>query len=155
MDPTTLAYIAGFLDGDGSIFFQIIPRKDYKQKFQIRCSIAFYQKKENAEILVWLKNLFGAGYIRHRKTGMSDYTVVEPTEVEKILTLLQTYVKLKRKHIDLGLRILQQLKHMRSNKDFIEVCKLVDEFGKINYSKKRTITYKVVEDYFKNKSLPP
>ena len=29
MDPTVLAYIAGFLDGDGSIFFQITRRKDY------------------------------------------------------------------------------------------------------------------------------
>jgi len=55
MDSTILAYIAGFLDGDGSIFFQIIPRKDYKQKFQIRSSIAFYQKTECSEILEWLK----------------------------------------------------------------------------------------------------
>jgi hypothetical protein len=42
INSTTIAYIAGFLDGDGSIFFQIIPRKDYKLKFQIRSSIAFY-----------------------------------------------------------------------------------------------------------------
>jgi hypothetical protein len=34
MESIELAYIAGFLDGDGSIFFQIVPRKDYKQKFQ-------------------------------------------------------------------------------------------------------------------------
>jgi len=46
MDETILAYIAGFLDGDGSIFFQIIPRSDYKQKFHIRSSVAFYQNQE-------------------------------------------------------------------------------------------------------------
>ena len=103
MDKTTLAYIAGFLDGDGSIFFQIVPRKDYKQKFQIRTSIAFYQKKEYSEVLEWLKENFGAGYIRHRKTGMSDYTVVELKEVKKILKLLKPYVKLKKKQIELGL----------------------------------------------------
>lgn len=66
MESTIIAYIAGFLDGDGSIFFQIVPRKDYRQKFQIRSSIAFYQKTECAEILNWLKQIFGCGYIRHR-----------------------------------------------------------------------------------------
>ena len=54
-DSTILAYIAGFLDGDGSIFFQIVPRKDYKQKFQIRTSIGFYQDTSNVRILEWLK----------------------------------------------------------------------------------------------------
>jgi intein-encoded DNA endonuclease-like protein len=58
MESTTLAYIAGFLDGDGSIFFQIVPRKDYKRKFQIRSSIAFYQKTRYVEILEWLKEVF-------------------------------------------------------------------------------------------------
>ena len=83
MDSITLAYIAGFLDGDGSIFFQIVPDKNYKRKFYIRSSVAFYQKSEFSNILEWLKENFGCGYIRHRKTGMSDYTVVESKEVKK------------------------------------------------------------------------
>ncbi len=93
MNETTLAYIAGFLDGDGSIFFQIVPRPDYKQKFQIRTSIGFYQDTTNVKILEWLKEQIGSGYIRHRKTGISDYTIVESNEVKRILTLLQPYVK--------------------------------------------------------------
>jgi hypothetical protein len=44
MNPTTLAYVAGFLDGDGSIFFQLIRKRDYRLGFQIRSSVAFYQK---------------------------------------------------------------------------------------------------------------
>ena len=149
MDSTTLAYIAGFLDGDGSIFFQIIPDKNYKRKFYIRSSIAFYQKSEFSSILEWLKKTFGKGYIRHRKTGMSDYTVVESKEVKKILSLLQPYVKLKKKQIELGLEIFQKLDLLKSDQDFLEICKLVDKFGELNYSKKRTITYEVV-----SKSLP-
>jgi hypothetical protein len=47
MDPTVLAYIAGFLDGDGSIFFQLIRKPDYRFGFQIRPSVAFYQKTNN------------------------------------------------------------------------------------------------------------
>ena len=150
IDSTILAYIAGFLDGDGSIFFQIIPRKDYKQKFQIRCSVAFYQKTENAEILDWLKNYFQCGYIRRRESGVSDYTIVESDEVKKILLLLQPYVKLKSRHIDLGLKILLRLEHKKTKEDFLEICRLVDQFEQLNYSKKRKITYAVV-----SKSLPP
>jgi len=141
MDSTVLAYIAGFLDGDGSIFFQIVRRNDYKKKFQIRTSIAFYQKTVNAKILHWLQEQFKVGYIRHRKTGISDYTIVESKEVKKILTLLQPYVKLKRKQVDLGLLILDKIDE---SDDFIVICKLVDKFKDINYSKKRSLTSDVV-----------
>ena len=144
IDSTTLAYIAGFLDGDGSIFFQIVSRPDYKLKFQIRSSIAFYQDTKQVKILEWLKEMFGVGYIRHRKTGISDYTIVEPKEVKKILELLKPYVKLKNKQIKLGLKILEKLKGKKSKEDFLEICKLVDEFKELNYSKKRTMTYEVV-----------
>ena len=146
MDSTILAYIAGFLDGDGSIFFQIIPRKDYKQRFQIRSSIAFYQKSNSAEILNWFKDIFKTGYIRHRKTGISDYTIVESKEVKKILLLLQPYVIIKKKQVELGLKILEKLEN---KEEFLEICKLVDKFEKIDYSKKRKITYDTV-----SKSLP-
>ncbi len=59
LDPTILAYIAGFLDGDGSIFFQLIRKEDYRVGFQIRSSIAFYQKTKNEQILLWLKEQLG------------------------------------------------------------------------------------------------
>ncbi len=150
MDPTILAYIAGFLDGDGSVFFQIVRRKGYKQGYQIRGSIAFYQKSEYSEILEWLKSIFGVGYIRHRKTGISDYTIVESMEVKRTLSLLKPYVKLKRKQVELGLEILQLLENKKSNEDFLAICRFVDKFGKFNYSKKRTMTYENV-----SKSLPP
>ena len=147
MDSIILAYLAGFLDGDGSIFFQIVPRKDYKQKFQIRTSIAFYQKTEYVWILEWLKEQFESGYIRHRKTGISDYTIVESKKVKDILILLQPYVKLKKKQVNLGLEIIKRLEDKKSNKDFIEICKLVDKFKDLNYSKKRKITHKVVSNH--------
>jgi len=144
MDETTLAYIAGFLDGDGSIFFQIVPRPDYKQKFQIRTSIGFYQDTSNVRILKWFKEQIGSGYIRHRKTGISDYTIVESKVVKKLLILLKPYVKLKKRHVELGLEIINRLENKKSNQDFLEICKLVDKFKDINYSKKRTITYETV-----------
>ena len=150
MDQTTLAYIAGFLDGDGSIFFQIVRRKDYVRRFQIRSSIAFYQKTECCWILHWLKRILKAGYIRHRKTGISDYTVVEPKEVKRILLLLKPHVKLKRKQVKLGLQVLHRLENIRTDADFLAACKLVDGFELLNYSKKRKVTHATV-----SKIMPP
>jgi len=41
-----LAYIAGFLDGDGSLIAQIVKGDNYKYKYGIRLSIVFYQYKK-------------------------------------------------------------------------------------------------------------
>ena len=70
--------------------------------------------------------------------------------MKKILSLLQPYVKLKKKQVELGLEIFNKLENKKSNKDFLDICKLVDKFKQLNYSKKRTITYDTVI-----KSLPP
>ena len=150
MDATILAYIAGFLDGDGSIFFQLVKRKDYCYGYQIRTSLAFYQKTENEEILLWLKQQFSSGYIRRRKTGISDYTIVEPSEVRRILELLQPYVCLKKEHVRLGLEILQRLSLAEDATELVSLCRLVDRFQAINYSKKRTNTSVVVIDFLKS-----
>ena len=115
-------------------------RKDYVYGYQIRCSIAFYQKSKHSDILDWLKNIFKCGYIRHRKTGISDYTIVEPDKVRKILNLVNPYVRLKHEHVRLGLKILDRLSQVNDADDFLKVCHLVDRFKGLNYSKKRTVT---------------
>ena len=150
MDPTVLAYIAGFLDGDGSIFFQLVRRKDYRFGYQIRSSLSFYQKSENQRILHWLKSQLKCGSIRHRKTGISDYTIVEPKEVRRILRLLQPYTRLKQEHIVLGLQIIEGLQAVDGTADFLKLCRLVDRFKNLNYSKKRRNTTGQVENFLKS-----
>ena len=147
MDSTILAYIAGFLDGDGSIFFQLIRKKDYCLGFQIRSTIAFYQKTENEKILLWLKGQLLAGYIRQRKTGVSDYTIVESSEVRRILELLKPHVRLKQEHVRLGLEILSKLPLTGDPAQMLAAARLVDRFRDINYSKKRTVTSVDVETF--------
>ena len=116
----------------------------------MRTSIAFYQKSENEQILRWLKQQFSAGYIRHRKTGVSDYTIVESKEVLRILELLQPYVRLKKEHVRLGVEILKKLPLAGDATKLVSLSQLVDRFRDINYSKKRTITSAVVEVHLKS-----
>ena len=145
MDPTVLAYIAGFLDGDGSIFFQLIRKHDYRFGFQIRPSVAFYQKTNNEQILLWLKEELVSGSIRRRRTGITDYTIVEACQVRRILRELQPYVRLKQEQVQLGLEILHALPTALDPRRFLMLCRSVDRFRDLNYSKKRTITSAVVE----------
>ena len=44
INKTELAYLAGFVDGDGCINAQIVRKPGYKLKFQIRVTLSFYQK---------------------------------------------------------------------------------------------------------------
>ena len=48
---TDLAYIAGFLDGDGSLMLQIKKRSDVKNKRRFMLTICFYQDKRNDKVL--------------------------------------------------------------------------------------------------------
>ena len=90
------AYIAGFLDGDGCVMFQLVRRKDYIYGYQIRASIVFYQKTNNRVILDWLKSKLSRGYIRQRNDDMTEYTIVGKDYVVETLHMLFPFYDLKR-----------------------------------------------------------
>lgn len=151
------AYIAGFLDGDGSIMAQLVYRKDYKLGYQIRISIVFYQKTKHRKFLVWLKSQLGYGYVRNRNDGMSEYTIVGLSEVKEVLTLLYPFLHLKK---DLAKTVLSIIdKHPPSRKmtasKLLTLSKLVDVSSTFNYTKKRTNSSKVVEIFLKARNLSP
>lgn len=54
---TDKAYIAGFLDGDGSIIFQIIRNPSFKYGFQLRISIGFYQRIDKHWFIIRLHKM--------------------------------------------------------------------------------------------------
>jgi hypothetical protein len=136
------AYIAGFLDGDGSIMAQLVKRNDYKLGYQIRVSIVFYQKTVHQKFLLWLKGRLGFGYIRDRNDGMSEYAIVGLREVEYVLTLLYPFLRLKKALAKDVLYLIKQHPEQRkmTAKQLVRISKLVDKTAKFNYSKKRTNT---------------
>ena len=67
--------------------------------------------------------------------------------MERILRILKPYVILKKKHIVTGMKILEKLPSAKTHGEFVKLCKMVDSFEKLNYSKKRTITSMEVENY--------
>ena len=93
---TDLAYIAGFLDGDGSLMLQLKKRKDGKSKARFMATICFYQDTRHYIDLSWIKSIFNIGYLSHRKDGMSELRINGFKQVKSILTALQPYVRFKK-----------------------------------------------------------
>ncbi len=148
------AYIAGFLDGDGCIMFQLVHRKDYIYGYQIRASVVFYQKKIHVQHLQWIHSKLKYGYIRIRKDDMAEYTIVGIQPVVEVLKLLQPYVRLKRKHIDVALRIAKQLPRYKrlDEKLLLKVSQLVDQYATLNYSKRRSNTSEKLRAFLKQRT---
>jgi len=142
MDTVKKAYIAGFLDGDGCIMFQLVYRHDYVYKYQVRASIVFYQKTNNRWILDWLFSQYKLGYIRDRNDGMTEYTIVGLKSVMEVLEELEPFLRLKKDHVKLAKRIHTMLPYRKhiDPKTLLKAAKLVDQFGELNYSKKRKNT---------------
>ena len=150
MDETTRAYIAGFLDGDGSIFFQLVRRSGYVYGYQIRASICFYQNTKNKEGLVWLKEQLGSGYLRDRAGSMSDYAIVGYREVRRVLQLVRPYVVFKKPQVEQALVLLDALKPKYTPQELLAMAQLVDSFSTLNYSKKKTINAASVESFLES-----
>ena len=155
MDETTKAYIAGFLDGDGSIMFQLVERKDYIYGYQIRASVCFYQDTNHKSGLDNIKQKIGIGYIRDRNDGISDYTIVGYSNVEEVLKLVEPYVVFKQKHVQEALKLLKLLKENPKPRaqQFLEMAIKVDSFATLNYSKKKTNDAVKLKNFLNNKGL--
>lgn len=145
-----LVYIAGFLDGDGSICAQLVRGKAYKWGFTIRVTIQFTQLTKRRVFLEKLQNIIGAGYICdrpkvNRNLTISDYVITNVSQVYKLLVQLQPFLKIKQKQANLVIRLIEQMPLAKISKDvFIQQTLLVDQIAALNDSKSRTITSNTV-----------
>jgi hypothetical protein len=90
------AYIAGFLDGDGSLMLQLKRRSDSTRKWRFMCTICLYQDSRHEKPLKWIKKRFGIGYLSRRNDGMSELRVNGFQQVLRIMQFLKPYIKFKK-----------------------------------------------------------
>jgi hypothetical protein len=141
-----LSYIAGFLDGDGSIYAQIVKRSDYQLRFQLRVSVSFFQKTTRHWFLIQLKNQLRYGSLRKNpSSGMSDYTIVGNEAVKHCLEGLLPYLKMKKRQATLLLQIIEQSQKKQEPEAFLTLCQLADQVSRLNDSKV-TKTRKITSD---------
>ena len=149
LTPAQLGYIAGFLDGDGSIITQIVQRPGNDLKYQIRFTISFFQKTKRKHFLIQLHDELKKGTLRDRNDGMSEINIVGWQSVLPLLEQLRPYLRIKLKQANLVMKIIEQLPLAKKSPDkFLELCSLTDQVSDLNDSKKRQYDRSSVEKTF-------
>ena len=90
------SYVAGFLDGDGSIHFQFVRQEGVSIRVlhPIECFVlAEHPPPEQA--WSFSRSLIGGGYLRDRGTGMSDLVVTSRLILLDLLFAVEPYVVFK------------------------------------------------------------
>ena len=106
---TDLAYIAGFLDGDGSIMLQLHRRQSGKEIFRVKTVICFYQDFSHLQEIEWIRHTLGCGYVYTRNDHISELRIEGFEKVLNILKLLSPYLRFKRKQASLLLELIPKL----------------------------------------------
>lgn len=114
MTPTEAAYIAGFLDGEGTICLERNKRPDGFYSYGFRISF----KNTNLGVLEWIKEKIGGGGIsadnRNHKVWATAYSLKIPSSlsVETALTLLP-YLVIKRQQAEMLIEYRKQFNTKR------------------------------------------
>ena len=121
------AYIAGFLDGDGSLMLQIKKRKDSKIGIRFMPLICFYQDTRHEKTLYWIREVLGIGYISIRNDGMTELRINGYEQIREILKSLLPYIRFKKLQTSALIKaceILTSTKFSKLTKD--QLTKLID-----------------------------
>ena len=125
------AYIAGLLDGDGSIMACIERHKEKKYKFRIRVYIKISQKGK--KVLLWIKDKIQFGYIIKNRTTY-DWIMKDQQQILKFVELICPLLIVKKKQAILAKRILE--KKIESFSDLKNAAKLADKLASLNIRSK-------------------
>ena len=122
-----LAYIAGFLDGDGSLMLQIKKRADGKNKIRFMATLCFYQDTRHEKDLLWIQKVLRIGYLSKRNDGMSELIINGFATIREILKNLIPSIRFKKiqaKALFESCTILSKTKFSMLNRK--QLTKLVD-----------------------------
>lgn len=151
MEACSAQYVAGFLDGDGSIHFQLVRQAGYRFGYYIRASLAFSQATSARRGLEILQASLGGGYVRDRGTGMSDLVITSRPLITDILAAVAPHVIFKREHVRVALQLLPRIRRNMTAPEFLQLARDVDAFAALNYSKRKRITVEDVEQHLRSK----
>ena len=150
MEAVEASYLAGFLDGDGSIYFQLVRQEGYRFGYYIRASLSLSQSSSARQGLECIQGLIGgSGYVRDRGTGMSDLVVTSRPILARILEAVEPFVIFKRPQVQRALEILGRLRPRLDPREFLELARQVDAFAALNHSKTKRVSAADVEQHLR------
>jgi len=138
------AYLAGFLDGDGSIYVRAKPNHTYRFGYQIAPYIVFYQSSKS-DLFRNIYSLIGFGHVRMRSDGVTEFIISKHDNIIEFINTIKPFLILKQKQAELLIRILKQKESVKNINDFGKLLQLCNQFQFLNYSKGRKIRIAPVE----------
>ena len=136
-----LAYIAGFLDGDGSLMLQIKKRKDGRLRRRFMCTICFYQDSRHERPLRWIRDVLNIGYISRRNDGITELRINGFRQVRDILARLLLFIRFKQlqaKALYAAATILSQKDSSRlSASELARVVDCIEVIQSANYATRK------------------
>lgn len=141
-----LAYVAGFLDGDGSLMLQVKKRKDGKMGWRFMSTISFYQDTRHKKPLIWIRKQLEIGYLSDRNDGISELRINGFAQTKRILEQLIPYIRFKKVQAKMVLKATDILSRKKSNllseKDVRIIAQAISLIRSENYQsgKKRNQT---------------
>ena len=139
-----LSYIAGFLDGDGSLMLQIKKRKDGRLKRRFMCTICFYQDSRHEKPLHWIRNILGIGYISRRNDGMTELRINGFMQTRNILKSLLPFLRFKKNQAQACYKASYLLSKKKSGRltrsELLRLVKYIIVIQGNNYATKRKKT---------------
>ena len=133
-------YVTGLVEGEGSFYVGILPRKLGKVDFEVRPSFSLSQHKRNRSLLFKLKEYFGCGSIRFSKKDQTYKFEVRSLKdlKEKILPHFEKFPLEGEKAKDF--KVLKEIVEMMERKEHLErkgLLKIVELIERMTESEKR------------------
>ena len=100
------SYIAGFLDGDGTVMCLVEKHEQKRFHIRIRVAVEFTQHNDNIRILQYLQKVIGGGKIHPSLRNVWKYSIKDQTLVKEFLKAMVPYLFLKKRQIKFGLKVL-------------------------------------------------
>ena len=136
-----LAYIAGFLDGDGCIasnFEKCNPRKD--SSYRVRIRISFTQIVSRREVLDALLSWIQSGHIaEYEHNNMAEYVIHDQKVIQPLLIALLPYLIVKKRHAEVALLILELKKSGYTPESLEQMRQYTISIRSFNHYPKRTV----------------
>ncbi len=153
MNKTDAAYIAGFLDGDGSLMLQFKKRKDSK-RLRVMVTICLYQDTRHAQPLEWMKQQLQIGYLSLRNDGITELRINGFDQVRTILLRLKPYIRFKAVQVELLLEAISILqKKLLIKEDWLCIIDIANQMRSHNYASRKSAY--IAEELLPNVYLDP
>ena len=149
------AYLAGLIDGDGSIYCLLVDRTTggYKFGYEIRPCASITQRPEKQQVLMHANTLTGGiGTLRRRKDDIMSLDFHGRDRVSRLVPLVKPYLYLKSRQARIILHVIEQLPYVRDDaQKFLNLCRIVDRISQENDGNNLKNTSETVRNFLLTK----